>query len=245
MAAKPKLALFTCFVILLFSFQLIAQPCNAQALDPDMIQDLQNYCYGVDYKTAAEIVVVVFPSLYGHGTTNSQGNEINDITQLGEYILNSEPLKVHDGTQIGIGKPGENNGVLVLVALEEKEWTIQVGDGLKNDINDTEANLIGQTYIVPAFQNGNFSQGLYDAVVALGGQIPLPAQSNTVPVRGVYYYESTGKPAPTPFLLINCFGLPVWLIISVILIVAVVVVALVFAVKKRMKRSRRRRRRRA
>lgn len=243
MAIKPKLALFTCFVILLFSLQLIAQPCNAQTLDHDVVQDMQNYCYGVDYNTAAEIVVVIFPSLYGHGTTDSQGNEINGITQLGEYILNSEPLKVHDGTQIGIGKPGENNGVLVLVALEEKEWVIEVGDALANDINETETNLIGQTYIVPAFQNGNYSQGLYDAVVALGGQIPLAAEPDTLPVRGVYYYESTGEPAPTPFLLINCYGQPVWLIIIIILIVAVGVAALVFVVKSQMKRSRRRRRR--
>ncbi len=243
MAAKPKLALFTFFVILLFSFQLITQPCNAQAIDLDVIQDMQNYCYGVDYNTTAEIVVVVFPSLHGHGTTDSQGNEINDITQLGEYIFSSKPLKVNDGTQIGIGKPGENNGVLALVALEEKEWVIEVGEALRNDINDTKANLIGQTYIVPALQNGNYSQGLYDTVMALGEQIPLAAEPDTLPVRGVYYYESTGEPAPTPFLLIDCYGVPVWLIILIALVVAVVVVALVFVVKKRMKRSRRRRRR--
>jgi len=212
-------------------------------MDIDMLQDMQSYCYGVDNTTNAEIVAVIYPSLYGHGTTDSQGKQINDIEQLGTYILNNEPLKVSNGTQTGIGKPGKNNGILVLLALEEKQWNIQVGDALKSDINDTEANLIGQTYLTTAVQNGSYGQGLYDALKALGGQIPVPAQIEPLPVRGVYYYESTGEPQPTPFLLMDIYGSPMWLIVLVVFVGAVGAVTVVFTVKSRMKRQRRRRRR--
>lgn len=215
---------------------MLAQPCSAQAIELDYIQDIQSYCYGIDYLTTAEIVVVVFPSLYGQGITDSQGREINDIVQLGVHVLNDEPLEVDAGTQTGIGKAGKDNGVLVLVALEEQQWRIEVGYGLEGDITDIEANLIAQTYLVPAFQDGNYGEGLYDTVVALGAQIPDAAEPDTLPIRGVYYYESTSEPAPTetPFWLIDFYGMPLWLII----VIAVIgVAAPVFGAKTRGGRS--------
>ena len=68
------------------------------------MDSIENYAYEVDYNTTAEIVVCVFPSLYGHGIVDSSGKEINDIVQLGVYLLNDYPLEVADGTQVGIGK---------------------------------------------------------------------------------------------------------------------------------------------
>ena len=62
------------------------------------------------------------------------------------------PLDVYGGTQTGIGKSGKDNGMLVLVALDERQWRIEVGYGLEGDITDIETNLIAQKYLVPAFQ---------------------------------------------------------------------------------------------
>lgn len=118
-------------------------------MDSSWVDSIENYAYEVDYNTTAEIVVCVFPSLYGHGIVDSSGKEINDIVQLGVYLLNDYPLEVADGTQVGIGKKGQDNGVLVLVALEEQQWRIEVGYGLEGDITDIESNLIAQTYLFP------------------------------------------------------------------------------------------------
>ena len=61
-------------------------------------------------------------------------------------------LDFNDGTQTGIGKAGRDNGVLDLVALDERQWRIEVGYGLEGDITDIETNLIAQQYLVPAFE---------------------------------------------------------------------------------------------
>jgi hypothetical protein len=232
--SKP---LFVFFFVLLISSPLCFTPtCLAQSIDNDWIDSIEGYCYGVDYNTTAEIVVCVFPSLYGHGITDSSGKEINDIVQLGVHILNDEPLDVDGGSQTGIGKSGKDNGVLVLVALEEQQWRIEVGYGLEGDITDIESNLIAQAYLVPAFQRGDFGEGLFDTVVALGEQIPQAAQQGSLPVRGYYYYESTTSPdpTPTPFWLYDIYGLPLWLVI----ILAILGVALpVFGGKARGGRS--------
>jgi uncharacterized protein len=203
------------FVIFLISPAIYAQPCRAQTIDYSWIYSIENYCYDVDYNTTAEIVVCVLPSLYGHGLTDSSGNEINEIVQLGVHILNDEPLEVDGGTQTGIGKKGRDNGVLVLVALEEQQWRIEVGYGLEGDITDIESNLIAQTYLVPAFQQGDFGEGIYDTVAALGEQIPAVDNPGSLPARNYYYYESTDSPdpTPTPFWLYDIYGVPLWLII--------------------------------
>ena len=202
-------------MLLIVTPVLFTIPCKAQYIENDWVTSIEDYAYSIDLNTTAEIVVVVLPSLSGHGITDKSGNEIHDIVQLGVQILNEEPLEVWDGEQTGIGKSGKDNGVLVLVAIEEQQWRIEVGYGLEGDITDVEANLIAQKYLVPEFQQGNYGAGLYDTVVALGDQIPPETQTNNLPARGIYYYESDSVPAntPAPFWDWYFYGMPLWLII--------------------------------
>ena len=194
--------------------------CKAQIVEDNWVDSIESYAQDVDANTTAEIVVCVFPSLYGHGIKDSSGNEINDIVKLGVYVFNDLELDVLDGTQTGIGKSGKDNGVLILVALDERQWRIEVGYGLEGDITDIETSLIAQEYLVPAFKQGNYGEGLYDTVVALGDQIPVSNEANSLPVRGYYYYESDSEPAstPSPFWDWNFYGMPLWLIILLALL---------------------------
>jgi hypothetical protein len=204
-------------IILVISPLFLIQSCKAQIIDNQWMQDIEDYAYSVDVNTTAEIVVCVFPSLFGHGITDSSGREINDIVQLGVKILNDYPLDVWDGTQTGIGKSGKDNGVLVLVALDEQQWRIEVGYGLEGEITDVEANKVAQDYLVPDFQQGNYGEGLYDTVVGLGELIAPGTQTNNSP-RGIYYYESDGQPSQTqtPFWDYPIFGVPLWVIIVLV-----------------------------
>ena len=217
---QAKRASIIIFIILLLSPALFVGFCRADIVEADWADSIDSYCLEVDSNTTAEIVVCVFPSLYGHGITDDSGNEIHDIVQLGVHIFNDEALDVLDGTQTGIGKSGKDNGVLLVVAIQEREYRFEVGYGLEGDITDIETGLIAQAYLVPAFQNENYGEGLYDTVVALGEQIP--ASTETAPVRGYYYYESDAASAPTqtstPFWLIDFYGMPLWAIIVLAII---------------------------
>jgi uncharacterized protein len=208
------------FIVLLLSPTLFICPSKASIVDSTWVDNIESFAYDIDTNTTAEIVVCVFQSLYGHGIKDNTGQEINDIVQLGVYVFNNMPLDVYGGTQTGIGKSGKDNGVLVLVALDERQWRIEVGYGLEGDITDIETNLIAQKYLVPAFQDANYGEGLYDTVVALGEQIPINNQPNNLQARGYYYYEDTSEPAPTqtPFWDFNFYGMPLWLIIVLALL---------------------------
>jgi uncharacterized protein len=216
---KRRLISSFAIVLLLLPIFFVAPTGEAQIVDSDWVDSIESYSLTIDANTTAEIVVCVFPALFGHGIKDNSGNEINDIVKLGVYVFNEEPLDVYEGTQTGIGKSGKDNGVLVLVALEERQWRIEVGYGLEGDLTDIETNLIAENYLVPAFQEGNYGEGLYDTVVALGEQVPQSTEPNNLRLRGYYYYESDGlsAPAPKPFWEWEIYGIPLWVIVIFIL----------------------------
>ena len=81
--------------------------------------------------TSTQIAVVILH--------NVQGDDINDFGQ-----------KL--GRAWGIGEKGKNNGVLVLVALDVHQVSIQTGYGAEGSVTDLATNEIIHNDIVPNFR---------------------------------------------------------------------------------------------
>lgn len=64
----------------------------------------------------------------------------------------------------GIGQKGKDNGILVLVALAERQMRIEVGYGLEGSLTDLQSFKIIDGILKPAFREGKYGQGLYDGV---------------------------------------------------------------------------------
>jgi uncharacterized protein len=62
-----------------------------------------------------------------------------------------------------IGKKGTDNGLLVVVALNDHKWRVQTGYGIEGVLPDTLAARIMQDLAVPAFKEGKYGKGLIDA----------------------------------------------------------------------------------
>jgi len=71
----------------------------------------------------------------------------------------------------GIGKKGEDNGLLVLVSVGERLIRIEVGYGLEGTITDGLAGEVIRQKIAPSFQKGNFGAGLFQGTAALANLI--------------------------------------------------------------------------
>jgi uncharacterized protein len=63
----------------------------------------------------------------------------------------------------GIGQKGKDNGVLILVAKEDRKMRIEVGYGLEGDLTDAQSGWIINQIMKPAFADNNFYQGLDQA----------------------------------------------------------------------------------
>lgn len=67
----------------------------------------------------------------------------------------------------GVGDAGNDNGVLIYVAVNDRKMFIQVGRGLEGAIPDALAGRIIDYEITPSFKTGNYYEGLYKGSIAV------------------------------------------------------------------------------
>ena len=85
-------------------------------------------------------------------------------TTEGEAI-GSFAFRVADAWELGQAR--DDNGLLLVVAREDRRWRIEVGHGLEGAIPDIRANRIAERELVPRFRNDDYAGGIEAAVVAL------------------------------------------------------------------------------
>ena len=142
---------------ILFSLVLVACMALAQTLPPKAttlvtdytntlapgdIQQLENKLDAFNDSTSTQIAVVI-------------------IKSVGDYDINDYGQKL--GRAWGIGTKGKNNGILILVALNDHKVAIQTGYGSEGAVTDSRTNEIIQNDIVPQFKQNNYYGGLNTA----------------------------------------------------------------------------------
>lgn len=80
-----------------------------------------------------------------------------------------------------LGRKGVDDGVLLLVAKNDRKLRIEVGYGLEGALNDVTSKRIIEEFIVPRFKQGDFPGGIsagVDRIIAVvsGESLPVPAQ---------------------------------------------------------------------
>lgn len=112
-------------------------------------QKMQSMAEELYEKSGAQVVCVTVDSL--------DGEEVRD------YALGL-------GREWGIGSKNDNNGVLLLLAVDDRQVDIEVGYGLEGTLTDGKTGRILDTYAMPYLRDNDFSTGLYKAFSALIGE---------------------------------------------------------------------------
>ena len=125
---------------------------EAGLLDAAARAQLEQTLVELEAKTTDQLVVVTLKSL--------QGTSIEDYGyQLGRHWQ--------------IGQKDKNNGVLLIVAPNERKVRIEVGYGLEGTLTDAISSFIVQNSILPRFKAGDFAggirRGVEDIVQVLSG----------------------------------------------------------------------------
>jgi len=71
----------------------------------------------------------------------------------------------------GVGERDKDNGVILILAMTEREVRIEVGYGLEGAIPDSVAGRILDNVVIPAFQDENFSGGLRDGCRSIAAYV--------------------------------------------------------------------------
>lgn len=96
--------------------------------------------------TSTQIAVLIVPSLEGE-----------DIDGYGVRVFEEWKL----------GQKGKDNGVLFLVAMQERQMRIEVGYGLEGVLTDALSSRINRNEVAPYFRQGNYEAGIQAGVVAI------------------------------------------------------------------------------
>ncbi|MBI4151277.1 TPM domain-containing protein [Candidatus Woesearchaeota archaeon] len=89
------------------------------------------------------------------------------IPTLENEAIESYSLKVVEAWKLGTEK--QDNGLLILVAVDDRQYRFEVGYGLEGNLNDARVGRIGRDILVPAFQAGEYAVGLAQAVDVIAG----------------------------------------------------------------------------
>ena len=113
------------------------------------------------------------------GQEAAAGDQVVVVTVKSLQGVTIEEFGYQLGRHWGIGQKDANNGVLLIVAPNERKLRIEVGYGLEGKLTDATAKIIIETEIVPAFKAGRLGEGISRGARAiinvLGGKAPAPA----------------------------------------------------------------------
>jgi uncharacterized protein len=129
-------------------------------LTPPQVEALTAKLAAIETQHGAQVVIVIVP------TTAPE-----DVASFAQRV----------GEQWKVGRKDVGDGLILLVAKNDRAVQIQVAKALQGAVPDIAAGRIISQQIVPAFRNGDFAGGLNSAVDRIGERIaseglPTPAQ---------------------------------------------------------------------
>lgn len=80
-------------------------------------------------------------------------------------------VKLFENGGRGIGERGKDNGLLVVLAVKERQVWVEVGYDLEQFITDGFAGETSRQYMVPEFRRGAYGAGLLAGVSRIAGRI--------------------------------------------------------------------------
>jgi len=144
----------------------------AHVIDAENASKMESLAREILQKTGASVVVATVATM---GENEEIGMYINGLYKAW-----------------GIGKKGEDRGVLIFLAVKERKIRIETGYGVEGVLPDGLVGEILDKYVVPHLRAGETGKGLYNAMFACGTYI---AKDKGVELTGVAMpYRTKAKP---------------------------------------------------
>jgi uncharacterized protein len=155
----------------------------ANIISPAVEAELTGQLAALETQSQRQFVIATVPDLGG-----------NDIADYG-YRL---------GRHWGIGDDERDDGVILLVAPNERRMHIAVGYGLEPVLTDALSATIIRNDITPRFRDGDFDGGIRAGAAAIIRQLQLPAEEAAT-VAAAAAQENEGDEGSAGFVLLIIF----------------------------------------
>lgn len=136
--------IFCCLPLYAVEFPAVPNPFRyvndyTNTLHTTERQVLENKLISYSQETSSQIAVVIIPSTQGY--------------EIAQYAFEL-------GDKWGIGRKQHNNGVLMLIALNDRKVFIATGQGLEGVLPDALLSQIIRQVITPQFKQGFYASGI-------------------------------------------------------------------------------------
>jgi uncharacterized protein len=171
----------------------LTQPVNdfARVIDPTNTAEIERMIRALQAATGDVAVVATVPTIEPFGDIREYANEL------------------FENHGRGIGQKGKDNGVLIVLALKERRVQVEVGYDLEQWITDGFAGETSREFMVPAFREGRYGDGVRIGTERIIGRI---AQGRNVVLDGV------GIPAARRSQRPNAFPISIFFILFIVLL---------------------------
>ena len=187
----------------------VARDSAAQAPPPPLTGPVNDFANAIDEPSKAAMDRTIRNLLAATGDTLI----VATVQTVAPYADAKElAVKMFENRGSGIGKKGKDNGLLVLLAINERQVWVEVGYGLEEIITDGYAGDVSRQIMTPSFKRGEYGQGLRAGVddfalhIADARGVTLDGISRSAPVRPRPSTRSTGFPSAGIIILMLLFA---------------------------------------
>ncbi len=147
----------------------------ADVLSSDQEKDLANMLAGLETRSSNQIFIGIFQKLPEN------------------YYIEDFSVKLYDKWHPGLAD--KDNGILIIVFIDDRQMRIEVGYGLEDVVTDAQSGTVINENMVPHFRNGDYYGGLKSALNVL---IPAAEGKYQIPVKKT---EKKKKDSPTGIII--------------------------------------------
>lgn len=157
----------------------VATAAHAQEPPPELTRPVSDFANVIDPSSEAAMESLIRSLLQASGdaVVVATVDTFEPYADIREYAV-----EMFENRGRGIGQKGKDNGVLVLLAVKNRQVWIEVGYDLEQYITDGFAGETSRQYMVPEFRRGEYGRGLLAGVSRVVGRI---AEGRNVPLQGV------------------------------------------------------------
>ena len=133
-------------------------------LQPKDIENLNAKLIELEKSTTVEFAIVILPT-------------------IGSSIPKEFAVELFN--YWGIGKKGKDNGLLLLLVMDQRRWEFETGYGLEGTLPDAILKRIGEDELVPNLKKKEYAVGFENVISAISRKIknePEPSEETSTPI---------------------------------------------------------------
>ena len=168
--------------VLLAALLFLPLPSAASAAQdaiPELTDTVNDFANVVDAGSRGELDTIIrtLQQTTGDAVVVATVRTFKPYADIREYAV-----KMFENHGRGIGQRGRDNGLLVVVAVDDRQVWVEVGYDLEQFITDGYAGETSRQYMIPEFRSGAYGRGLVAGVQRIIGRI---AEGRNVKLDGV------------------------------------------------------------